>query len=220
MAEYDIFLTYETCSSLISYDDEERYLVNVRIKIIGCPENSKLPDITLGEAQATQIRVRQALDNGERLFHIFDVDQSLMNAGTAVYNAAFTNFKPAVRRDFPYCQPDGDVLLIRQLVLQPQFRGKKLGLAVLRQIIGNLGYGCTLALIKPFPIDRERSEEVEGCDKLRAYWERLLFRRIGHSAFWGLCTLGALPSADELELPSSLFLKDQPQCSGLTLAAH
>jgi GNAT superfamily N-acetyltransferase len=201
MIEYDVSLLYEICSSLI--DDEEQYLVNIRIKIIGTSDDPAVEDITVGEAEATQVRVRRAVERRMGLFHTFDLEQGLMDAGAAIYNSAFTDLKPAVYRDFSNPHPDEDLLLIRHIVLQPQFRGRKLGLILMHRILSDLGYRCGLAILKPFPIGTERGKEGEGRDKLRKYWERLGFQRVGKSSFWALDYPEAPPLAD-LELVSSI----------------
>ncbi len=106
-----------------------------------------------------QVRVRRAVERRMSLFHIFDLDQGLMDAGTALYNSAFTDYKPAVHRDFPNPDPSEDLLLIRSIVLKPEFRGRKLGLTLMHRIVSDLGYGCGMAILKPFPIDTERTKE-------------------------------------------------------------
>jgi GNAT superfamily N-acetyltransferase len=200
MKEYDIFVTYNTTSDLAAESDPEHYLFEINFKIIGLSEDD---EITLGEGHATQVRINQARDDRASLYEIFDVDQELTDTARAIFDVGFDDYHANVLKGFEDNFFPEDILIVRRMTLSPEYRGQKIGLSILHRIITDLGHGCGLVVIKPYPL----SGPVRvGCEKLRKYWARLGFERVGKSNYWGLSMHVVLDSASELGLPSSLLI--------------
>ena len=114
------------------------------------------------------------------------------------------NMEPAVLRALNIREDDWscnqNILIIDRLELLPQLRGKNYGLACMRSAIRHFGVGCSIAAIKPFPLqneaafkDRTRPQspwsaqmqldqfsasEVRSTAKLRKYYSKLGFKSV------------------------------------------
>ena len=80
------------------------------------------------------------------------------------------------------------LLLIDRMEIDPQYRGKRIGLAAMYYTIQKFGHGCSLSVIKPFPLQFEARakekpqsngdlklamftrNEAAAVDKLRVYY--------------------------------------------------
>lgn len=202
MPEYDILLKYKIHSYLPTGQDPEEYLFNIRFKVIGLNEGR---EIVLGEGHATQVRIEQARYDHASLHDIFDVDQGLTDMARALFDTDFTDYHPGVLKRFEDNFFGEDILIVRRLILTPQFRGQKIGLAVLHSVITDFGLGCGMVAIKPYPIS---GPVQSGREKLRKYWARLGFERVGRSDFWALSLCYQFKPAAEFGLPSSLFVDE------------
>lgn len=77
-----------------------------------------------------------------------------------------------------------DLLLIRNVEIDPDYRGNKFGLAAMLRFIDTFARGCGYAACKPFPeqftgkVTKENEREFnEGMSKLTKYWKRLGFQK-------------------------------------------
>jgi len=205
--EYDIVVEYRSHSSIPIAPDPENYLFDIHIKIIGVGAAKPRDEVVLGEGLATKVRVAHADDDEESLFFVFDSTADILAAGAALYDASFTDYRPAVIKQFPGHFSGEDLLLVRRLTLLPEYRKQKIGLAVLHRILLDLSDGCGLTVIKPYPLGQGKVNP--GRDKLRRYWERLGFKRLAKSAFWAFDNNFYPQSAINLGLPSSIFLNEE-----------
>jgi hypothetical protein len=116
-----------------------------------------------------------------------DFDQNTYNCGDAVYDMAgrANKFRPAVRRIFNIEPWDSlNVLLLSQIKIEPPCRGRGIALTVLSRMIKRWGKGCTLAVMKPYPLqycgkDVEATPEFKNAyQNLVGYYAPLGFRKI------------------------------------------
>jgi hypothetical protein len=84
----------------------------------------------------------------------------------------------------------GDLLLVNEVQIDHEHRGRNLGLLAMRRVFKEFGSGCSLAIIKPFPLqyssnvtDANKKAFLDGQKKLRDYWGRLGFRRFGNTHY-------------------------------------
>ena len=146
-----------------------------------------------------------------------------MELAEVVYDDDFTAFSLAVRRKFADADPWGDILLLHRLTLDPLVRGQRLGLAVMHQAVRDWSSGCSLVLMKPFPLqfeadaknsptwhqlelDRFPSQQRLAFGKLVKYYRPLGFERLGRSEFFALCTYNRMVSREALRLPESFTM--------------
>src|SRR5260221_3774814 len=202
MPEYDVILRYEIHSYLPTGQNPEEYLFNIPFQVIGLNEDR---EIVLGEGHAIQVRIEQARYDRASLHDIFDVDQGLTDMARALFDTDFIDYHPDARKRFEDNFFGEDILIVRQLILRPKFRGQKLGLSVLHRVVTDFGLGCGIVVIKPYPLS---GAVKSGREKLRKYWATLGFKRIGRSDFWALSLCYQFKPAAEFGLPSSLFVDE------------
>jgi GNAT superfamily N-acetyltransferase len=94
-------------------------------------------------------------------------------------------FRPGVRRKFRIGRWDSlNVLLISQIKIEPPYRGRGIALAFVSRVIKRWGKGCTLAVMKPYPLqycgeDAEDTPEFKSAyRKLVRYYAPLGFAKI------------------------------------------
>jgi GNAT superfamily N-acetyltransferase len=86
----------------------------------------------------------------------------------------------------------GVVLFVNMVWIRPGFRGKSLGVAMVRRLLDTFGRGCGSAVLMPMPVKevgapKLTEDEVERYKKgLAVYWGRLGFRPVGRSKFMAL----------------------------------
>jgi len=99
----------------------------------------------------------------------------------------------------------------------PEHRGRHLGIAVASRLIDILGQGAGIVVCKPFPLqfnpnfhddktsfiadmrfeEFETSEEV-ALRRIRKYWSKLGFKKIGGRYVYGLSLSKLRPKLDEI----------------------
>lgn len=228
----DIFLDYHATSRVgnITHSCPESYILSLKAEIIGQPDaensTSPFPELKLGQLSFYLIRVGNAVNDHRDLHEVFDCYQETSDAGAVIFNAAYTDTHPVVERRFKEAWMSGDILLLDHLAIEPFARGQRLGLSVLERAIRDWSSGCTLVLIKPYPLqlgnraskgpewdrlalDRYPRQPAEAFARLRVYYERLGFERLGRSQHFALCPIEAQLTAKDLDLPASITVSRQ-----------
>lgn len=226
--ELSVVLNYQAQSSLYTRadGDADDYIIPVETEIWGHADEPKdQPQnraLRLGNLNFYLIRVSNARNDRADLHTIFDSRQETSDVFDALYSTSCPEFRPAVQRQFEDAYPGHDVLLLHHLTIRPFARGQRLGLAVLERVIRDWSSGCSLVAMKPFPLQfamgakqdektwREcdygsfSQTEAEAILRLRTYYARLGFERIGRSVFYGLCPEYERPGVKELDLPDTV----------------
>jgi hypothetical protein len=165
----------------------------------------------IGTATVYVIDADSAEAAGESMYFVCDdFDQNTYNCGDAVYDMAgrANEFRPAVRRTFNIEPWDSlNVLLLSQVEIEIPYRGRGIGLTVLSRMIKRWGEGCTLGVMKPYPLqycgkDAEDTPEFKNAyRKLVRYYALLGFTKI-HIGTGGWNTEVAITvlGCDRLEL--------------------
>lgn len=215
-----------TANSGIAPGGDYEFILEIHGQIQGSDPESDGPEVSLGTMDLYLVRVGNAINEGARLFDVFDTYQATMDLAEVVYDDDFTEFSLAVRRKFADADPWGDILLLHRLTLDPLVRGQRLGLAVMHQAVRDWSSGCSLVMIKPFPLQFEANakdsptwQQLElgrfpsgkraGFGKLVEYYRPLGFERLGRSEFFALCTYNRMVSREALRLPESFTI---PKC--------
>jgi hypothetical protein len=225
--ETTVSLAYRTHSSVGAgkYRDADDYILSLMAEIVGYAgiEQDKKTEreIQLGELRLYLIRVGNAVNDGVRLFDVFDSYQETHDASAALYESSYGDFSPSVRKRFEEAFCCDDILLLHYLTLKPFARGQRLGLAVMERAMRDWSSGCSLVVIKPFPLQFESSSnklerdirlslnnfsgsKTEAFRRLRMYYQQLGFERIGRSEFYALCPNERLPDREKLGLPDCI----------------
>jgi hypothetical protein len=223
--EIDVSLHYRAIRHL--GDADEEFVLTVECDIVGCPwcDDAAEGELKLGELKMYLIQIGNAFNAGESLPRILDIHQATADVGCAVFDSSFKDFCPWIKRRFDDAFPWEDVLILDRLTLIPEARGQQLGLAVLHQAINDWSSGCSLVAMKPFPLQYEgggrnkgnitdlklegfQTGKAESFRKLRAYYVKLGFERIGRSDVFALSPKekGPMPKAlsisDKFSVPS------------------
>lgn len=225
--EVSVSLNYRTQTSVCPRNIEtENYVIQVKAEIVGThwpDDNGPSMDVPLGKLSLYLIRVGNAVNDDVSLHDVFDVMQETMDAGCAVFDASFRDYNKAIQKMFEDAYCSDDILLLHRLEIHPFARGQKLGLAVLIKAIEDWSSGCSLVLMKPFPLQLEANarnsknweamalgdfpqKEKQAFQQLRSYYSQLGFKKIGKSEFYAMCTHWKWATRDELELPEEFFV--------------
>ncbi len=168
----------------------------------------------VGKLSAYRIEAGLASNHGESLFDVCDSHSQEMHfCHTLLYEPDSHSFKEQLIERFHAI--DMDCLVIDYVLLNPKWRGLKLGLLAVRKMIDLLGGGCGLVVCHIAPLNPDASEfekipkgwiprqkdaeeRREATVKLRGYFRKMGFERLGRSPYYGLGMALKTPSAEEL----------------------
>jgi hypothetical protein len=229
--ELNVTLQYEAARPL--YGDEEDFILTVNGEIYGYA-NDDQRKVNLGELKMYLIQIGNALNEGMSLTVVFDTYQQTLDAGCILFNDSFNDLSPWIQRRFEDALPHEDILLLDRLTITPLARGQRLSLAVLHRAIRDWSSGCSLVVMKPYPLQYEgegrnitdmpelkldefRTSKTESFRRLRAYYAQLGFERIGRSEFYVLCAKERMPSLKELAIPDCFTVPCELLQSGIKI---
>lgn len=216
-AGYDIRFTVER--SLMASEEPSDFVIDVRGELLYGSSRKTREEV--GWVSARVVHAGRACNEEQSLFDVCDsIDQSLYDYASAVLDLDSGSIRESVS--------DGcagaDVLIVESIQVVPAHRGRRLGLLAMRRTIDTFGQGCAVVVIKPYPlqfsgIHNRRSPEKEaerakwdarmamkslGSDqraasrKLRKYWSRVGFERVGKTDYFVLDLQLAQPGYDDL----------------------
>lgn len=167
----------------------------------------------IGTALSYYFDVANTINSEESIFDLFDIEGSFPEYYHLLYKNGF--FKDKISKQMGDIV-DNNLFIIQKIEINPKFRGKNYGLAAAIRIIQQFAHGVGLVVLKPFPLQFENGkhnimskkqkyksfsiEEKIAFSKIRMYWERIGFQRIGNSEIWGLNPLYKLKTAAEIDI--------------------
>jgi hypothetical protein len=172
----------------------------------------------VGKVRACRINAALAADHGEALFDVCDAhSQEMHDVFALLYDPEEGHFKEAVANRFHAAE--SDCLVLDYVLLHPRWRGLRLGLLAARKMVDLLGGGCGLVVSHVAPLrhdawdmlrvpkswlPRHKTKEArqEAVVKLRRYYRRMGFERIGRSPYYGLSMARKTPTLADLLRPS------------------
>jgi hypothetical protein len=173
----------------------------------------------VGRVHAYRVHMGLAANQGESLFDVFDAHSHPMHdLYAALFDPETDFFTEAIIRQFEAI--DSDLLVLDYVVLNPRWRGLKLGQLAARRLVDLLGGGCGLVVSHIAPLRHEdhnmlrvpRSwlprhdsdeDRKRAVVKLRRYFRHMGFERIGRSCYYGLSMARLTPTLSDLLRPSS-----------------
>lgn len=180
MSRFDILC--ETNIPLSSYDSPDDFVIEHTATI--CHDGE-----AIGQVVLHKVLLGLACQYDQDLSAIFQTHSAeLLAIHAALFDPTTDEFWADVERRFRPCGTD--VLVIDAVVLDPQWRGQKLGLLALRRLIDLLGSDCALVVAHPRPLGKsvKAADRREGTAKLRLYLKQLGFRRVARTGFYALST--------------------------------
>jgi len=164
---------------------------------VGDPDNK----VKIGTIDANVFLRCRAMDEGVDTYHVMDsVDSTLFECFEAVLDPEIDDWSESLHRVYrELWRPE--VLYIREIKLDENYRGKGIGAMVVKEVVALFGSFCGLIVCKPFPFqyagwqdeDEEHTkmrnqpgfEEKRQADfaKVARFWTRLGFRQLPDSDF-------------------------------------
>ena len=167
----------------------------------------------VGRAHAWRVHMGLAANQGECLLDVFDAhSQPMCDLYAALFDPETEYFTDAIIHQFEAME--SDLLVLDYVVLNPRWRGLKLGLLAARKMVDLLSSGCGLVVshIAPLRPDAYRMLRVpkawlphhkkQAVVKLRRYFRQMGFERIGRTPYYGLSLARKVPTLADLLRPS------------------
>ena len=172
----------------------------------------------VGRVHAYRVHMGRAVNQGQSLFEVFDAhSQPMHELYAALFDPETDFFTDAIVRQFEAM--DSDLLVLDHVVLNPRWRGLRLGLLAARKMADLLG-GCGLVVSHIAPLRHEAHEMLrvprswlprhkteqarkQAVVKLRRHFRLMGFERIGRSCYYGLSMARLTPTLSDLLRPSS-----------------
>ncbi|MEX1026435.1 MAG: hypothetical protein WD049_00285 [Candidatus Paceibacterota bacterium] len=149
----------------------------------------------IGTVEFYYANLGEAMNCGVHAYEVFDAKaQSLADIYDAIFDEG-GEFRDALSRVTGDIS-ESNVLILSSLEIVPKWRRKELGLLVLQSIMRRFGVGCSLVVLKPFPLQFEgvfgirsgdidnpqlRGEIQSATEKLQHYYSRLGFKAVPNS---------------------------------------
>jgi len=206
-----------------SADWAGEYVLDLAFKIFGewAPENSPEDryEIKVGEVDLRIVRLSVAMEEEIPLVELFDYDQDLQDF-SVLYDWETPNFEFArsVVEIWDVANSFSDIFSIERMVLHPWARRQGLGLRIVQRLLRHWQSGCSLAIIRPHPMDAEEPEASEydfksfskdpkeGIRKLTRYFSQLGFISIPGSPYLARCIEMRPPGTAEIDLPDFVLV--------------
>ena len=210
MASFDIVL--QTRASLHP-DGEPSRFVTAHSGILVCSDETGI-ETKVGKVAALRVHAGQALEAGEPLFDVCDShSQELHDLHSLLYETEGYSFHDGLVRLFDAI--DCDLLVLDYIVLSPKWRKLKLGLLAVRKLVDLIGGGCGLAVSSIYPLRRDahkllrvprswlprhadKAKRRDAAVRLRRYYRRMGFVRLGRTGYYALPLNQVTPSSEEL----------------------
>jgi hypothetical protein len=182
--------------------------------VITCTDDETGEVTRVGKAHALRVHAGLAENAGEPLFDVCDAHSGeLRHLHALLYEPDGYAFRGGITQRFDAVETD--LLVLDFVVLNPRWRRLKLGLLSVRKLVDLIGGGCGLAVsliaplrhsaaellrVPPSWLPQQTSEEErrQAAVKLRRYFRRMGFRRLGRTPYYALSMSQVTPGAPEL----------------------
>jgi hypothetical protein len=213
LASFDLVLRTE---SSLHPDGEPSDFISEFTGVIRCTDDDNRVS-RVGKVHAYRIQADLAAIHGESLFDVCDAHSHELHV---CYTLLFEPDEYGFREDIfqKFQAMDADCLVLDYVLLNPKWRGLKIGLLAARKMVDLLGGGCGLVVSAILPLRRDAHDRLgvpaswippqgnveewkESVRKLRRYFRRMGFERIGRTDYFGLSMARQTPTASELLKP-------------------
>jgi GNAT superfamily N-acetyltransferase len=208
----------EPARFLLVADDPGDYIYSICGRIAKIDDDDN--DILAGKFRLYYVDIASAIDTG--YMDVFDIFDAHSDSTTDYYDSLFdpdtVGFSENLQQLFNYEIFEPSVLIIDRLELLPGYRGKNLGLTIMRRLIQRFSAGAGVVAIKPFPLQFEQSipaenksgwhaemqlstfreTERDSIRKLRSHYSKLGFVEMKGTPHMFLSTTRRLPPIERL----------------------
>lgn len=212
-------------------DGGEEYLIDFFFKIFGewlsDDGGDELHEVEAGEVHLRLVRLSAAADDEVSFAALFDLDETMSDLSLLFdWEAESWDFKTPVLKACPEVNSFSDLFVIENLILRPWARRQGLRLRIIELLLKNWQSGCSLAAIKPFPLqagmnadstdeleidDLESSSKdpEEGIKGLSQYYRKLGFKSVPGCPYLVRSLELRSPSVDNLDLAECLMVPSE-----------
>lgn len=154
---FSLKLEGETCA--LQDDDPSYYSYSTSGTIVASDEyeNTTLA----GRFHLYYLDLGAALNAGFPIFDIFDYRADTLDYYQEIFEPSTEDLSAKLQSLFKESFGWGNVLILNRLELLPDFRGRNLGLMVMRRLIERFAAGAHVVAIKPFPLQFGQSKSNE-----------------------------------------------------------
>jgi len=161
---------------LLEPDDPGDYIYPICGRITEMDDDES--DILVGKFRLYYVDIASAINTG--FIDVFDIFDAHSNSTADYYDSLFdpetAGFSENLQQLFNYEIFEQSVLIIDRLELLPGYRGKNLGLIIMRRLIQRFSAGAGVVAIKPFPLQFEQSIPAENKSGWQAEMQLSTFR--------------------------------------------
>jgi hypothetical protein len=172
----------------------------------------------VGKLHAWRIHADAAAADGESLFDVCDAhSHELHVVHTLLYEPGEYAYQEAIADRFG--DAGWDTLVLDYVLLNPKWRGLRLGLLAVRKLLDLVGGGCGLAVCNIAPLRHEAhgllkapaswlprngtpDERQEAARKLRRHFRRMGFERLARTPYFALSMAREAPTLSDLLRPT------------------
>ncbi len=212
-------LTLRTRMTLL-VDGEPSDYVSEHHGEITCVQEDTGDESVAGYVHAYKLHAGLVENEGkESLFDVCDCHSHEMHVlRTLLYEPEGYGFREVLIRRFEAF--DNDLLVLDYVLIDPQWRGLRVGLLAARKMIDMLGGGCGIVVSEIAPLRRAaheglgvpaawtpktttKEDRADAVSSLRGYYRQMGFTRLGRTPYYALGTALTSPSAEELLRPQT-----------------
>jgi hypothetical protein len=195
-------------------DGEPTAFVSTYTAAVTCTDDETGEVSTVGRVTALRVHAGLAHNAGESLFDVCDAySHELHHLHALLYEPDRYHFRPELMARFEAAEPD--LLVLDYVLLAPRWRKLRLGLLAVRRLVDLVGGGCGLAVsliaplrhraapalrVPPAWLPRHPTADAKRAARvrLRQYFRRMGFVRLGRTPYYALPLNLVTPGADEL----------------------
>ncbi|MDN4053695.1 hypothetical protein QPK32_11455 [Massilia sp. YIM B02763] len=215
IGDYYFHLRFDGGESALEDDDPSHYVHSTHGTVIGLDKNDN--ETLVGKFHIYYLDICAAVNASASVFDMFDCHAVTLDYYGAIFTGDSLDISDKLEKLFKFESAWGNVLILERLEILPAFRGRNLGLIVMRRLIERFGSGAAYVAIKPFPLQKEyigsreedswRTElQLSNLDKnyrraiakLHRHYRQLGFKTMKGTPFMFRMGNDALPSTDDL----------------------
>ncbi len=180
----------------IEPQNPDDFIIKFKLTLLYNPGANANDDQEIGYLVAFRIQFAEAATAGENLYDILDAHSSALEYyASLLFDDESGKFNKSLsERFFPLGLPE--VLVIHLCLVEPTFRGSRLGWLLMEKAISLLGRSAELILCKPFPIksadmdflkvpeDWLVDKKILSQESLQRYWTGAGFKQLLESEIY------------------------------------
>ncbi len=119
-------------------------------------EDDASEELLIGKAGFKVIYADQAINAGVYLSDVFDCYEYSFRHGQEIIDFSAGEIKGDIQEFFDYGVISSNICIIQEIAILPEYRGHKIAVKAVRDIIFNYSQVCNLFVIQPFPMQFEK----------------------------------------------------------------